>query len=128
MPARPIRLLLVDDSQSTLDGLRMYLQEVGAPVEVVGEATDGAQAIERARALRPDLVVMDARMRGMSGFTATRLIREELPGVAVVILTMYDGEMARADAELAGAAGFVTKDDLPALEDMIATVRSRFLL
>ncbi len=124
---RPLRVLVVDDDASTRAGVGYYLREMEAPATVVGEAGDGPEAIERARALHPDLVIMDARMRGMSGFAATRVIREDLPETQVVILSLYDDEFARADAELAGALDFVAKTDLPALSEVIARVHAQLL-
>lgn len=124
-PGRAVRVLIVDNDDSTRAGLAYYLREVESGVDVVGEACDGETAIEQALALHPDLVVMDARMPGMSGFAAARTIRDELPDTQVVIFSLFDDEFARADAERAGALALVAKTDLAGLDAVVAGVRER---
>ncbi len=118
-------MLVVDDDAATRSSIAYYLREMGAPAEVVGEAGDGPEAIERARELRPDLVIMDARMQDMSCFAATRVIREDLPETEVVILSLYDDEFARASAEDVGALEFVPKTDLRILSEVVARVHGQ---
>jgi NarL family two-component system response regulator LiaR len=104
-----IRVLIVDDHAVVREGLRMFLlPEVG--FEVVGEAADGAVAVERARALRPDLVLMDLLLPGLGGVEATAAIRAELPGVQVMVLTSVLDETAIRQAIEAGAAGYLLKE------------------
>jgi DNA-binding NarL/FixJ family response regulator len=113
-----IRVLVVDDQPLVRKGLRSVL-DVGA-MEVVGECEDGAQAVEAVRRLRPDVVLMDVRMRGMDGPEATRRIREEPDAPPVLALTTYDDTL---EASLtAGAAGFLLKD-APG-EEIIRATRS----
>jgi DNA-binding NarL/FixJ family response regulator len=77
---------------------------------VIGEASNGIEAIEMCRRLRPDLILMDVRMPEMDGITATRRIKEELPGVGVLMVTMHENPDYLLEALNAGAAGYVLKD------------------
>jgi DNA-binding NarL/FixJ family response regulator len=106
-----IRLLLVDDQELIRTGLRLFL-ETQTDLEVVGEAGDGDEAIERATALRPDLVLMDIRMPGLSGVEATaRLTAAAIdPPPRVLVLTTFDLDEYVFGALRAGAAGFLLKD------------------
>ncbi|GAA2024142.1 response regulator transcription factor [Agromyces tropicus] len=111
--AHPIRVLLVDDEHLVRSGFRLLL-EVEEDVEVVGEAADGAEAIERARALRPDVVLMDIRMPGMDGIEATRRLASERSAGRVLILSTYDTDAYVFEGLQAGASGFLLKDAGPA--------------
>jgi DNA-binding NarL/FixJ family response regulator len=115
-----IRVLVVDDQQLVRKGLRSVLDEGG--VEVVGECEDGAQAVEAVRRLRPDVVLMDVRMRGMDGPEATRRIREQPDAPPVLALTTYDDDDTLEASLTAGAAGFLLKD-APG-EEIIRATRS----
>jgi len=86
-----IKCLIVDDHTLFREGLRRVL-ESEPDIQVVGEARDGAEAIERALMLRPDVVLMDIGMPGLSSFEASRRITRELPGRRVIFLTMYEDE------------------------------------
>jgi NarL family two-component system response regulator LiaR len=108
----PIRLLLVDDHGVVRAGLRLYLQ--GQPdLEVVGEAGDGATAVDLAQALAPDVILMDLQMPTMDGIEATRRIRAAQPDVEVVVLTTFIDNANITAAIQAGAVGYVLKDVPP---------------
>jgi len=105
----PIRVLVADDQRTVRDGLTMLVGLIDG-VEVVGTACDGIEAVERARAERPDIVLMDLRMPRMEGAEATREIRTELPDTQVLVLTTYADDESLFPALQAGARGYLTKD------------------
>jgi DNA-binding NarL/FixJ family response regulator len=117
---RTIRLLLVDDRPAVRRGLRIWLA-LEPNMEVVGEASDGAEAISLARALHPDVVLMDVEMPGMDGISAAAALRHVVPQSAVVILTLYDDAATRTRAREAGAAAFVAKHRME--ETLLAEIR-----
>lgn len=102
------RVLVADDQAMVRSGLRMILEL--ADVEVVGEATDGAEAYALAASLLPDVVLMDVRMPGTDGIEATRRIADAQLPCRVLILTTFDLDQHVFDALAAGAAGFLLKD------------------
>ena len=104
-----IRILIVDDHSVVRQGLRMFL-ELDEDLEVVGEAANGAEGVEKARALQPDVVLMDLLMPVMDGATAIKAIRRELVDVEVIALTSVLEESAVRDAIRAGAVGYLLKD------------------
>jgi len=106
------RVLLVDDEALVRAGLRMILEAAG-DIDVVGEATDGADAAEAVRRTRPDVVLMDIRMPRLDGLAATREIRALDAPPPVVILTTFDLDDYVFRALQAGAAGFLLKDTPP---------------
>ena len=108
-----IRVLVADDHPVVRSGLAGLLA-VEPDVEVVGEAGDGAAAVSMARALMPDLVLMDLRMPGVDGAAATAQITDELPGVHVLVLTTYETDQDILRAIEAGASGYLLKDIAPA--------------
>ena len=105
----PIRILLTDDQALFREGLRTLLS-LESDFEIVGEAANGAEAIEAARALRPDLVLMDLRMPVMGGVEATRRVREISPPSRVLVLTTFHEDEEIFDALRAGACGYLLKD------------------
>jgi DNA-binding NarL/FixJ family response regulator len=115
-----IRVLIVDDQQLARRGLHSVLAE--GEMEVVGECEDGAQAVEAVSRLRPDVVLMDVRMRGMDGPEATRRIREQPDPPPVLALTTFDDDDTLEAILTAGAAGFLLKD-APG-EEIIRATRS----
>jgi DNA-binding NarL/FixJ family response regulator len=107
------RVLLVDDDPGFRTALRGHLERMG--MDVVGEAVDGLDAIESARAVDPDVVLMDVRMPGMNGFEAAREIKREQPFVQIVFVTVYDEPHPTRSAEETGAYAYLLKDSSPAL-------------
>ncbi|GAA5145747.1 response regulator transcription factor [Pseudonocardia eucalypti] len=107
-----IRTLLVDDQRLVRAGLRM-LCEASADVQVVGEAQDGQQAITMVDRLVPDVVLMDLRMPGVDGITATQRILAGRPTTRIVVLTTFDDDEHLYPALAAGACGFLAKDTAP---------------
>jgi signal transduction histidine kinase len=118
-----LRILLVDDHQAVRRGLRSLLSS-RTDWQICAEAADGLEALERARSLRPNVVLMDISMPLMNGLEATRVIRKELPEIQVVIISQNDPSVAHRQAEDVGAAGFVSKSslaqELPAMLDRMA--------
>ena len=109
---KPARLIIADDHALLRSGIRSMLY--GEPdLEVVGEAADGAEALELCRRLQPDLVLMDVRMPKMDGLAATRAIKEEFPKTSVVMVTMQEDPDYLFEAVIAGAAGYVLKGATP---------------
>jgi len=100
--------MLADDHRMLREGLRRSMTEQG--FSVVGEAADGAQAVDLAHRLQPDVVLMDVTMPELDGVGATREIRASLPNVRVVMLTMHADEDVLASAIRAGASGYLVKD------------------
>jgi len=107
-----IRVLLVDDQHLIRAGLRM-LCEAEPDIEVVGEADNGRDAISLAARLVPDVVVMDLRMPGVDGITATSRILADRPGIRVLVLTTFGDDDHLYPALTAGACGFLLKDAPP---------------
>jgi len=115
-----IRLLIADDQRLVRTGFRVIIGAAGG-IEVVGEAADGVEAIERSVALQPDVVLMDIRMPRMDGLQATRTVLSRT-AARVLILTTFDSDEYVYEALRAGASGFLLKD-APA-EQLIAAIRS----
>ncbi|RMB57482.1 response regulator [Tessaracoccus antarcticus] len=116
-----VRILLVDDQRLVRHGFRLLLEATPGMV-VVGEAGDGAEAISVSQQLEPDVVLMDVRMPGVDGITATQRITSDRPETRVLVLTTYDLDDYAFRALAAGASGFVLKDTRPA--DLIAAIRA----
>ncbi len=108
-----IRVLLVDDNAAFLDAAMKFLQAL-AGVEVVARAASGAEGLALAAALKPDLVLMDLVMPGMSGIDATDTVKRSRHAPKTVVLTLHNTAAYRACAFKAGADGFIAKDDLVA--------------
>ena len=105
----PIRVLLADDQRAVREGLALLVGLLDG-IEIVATAADGREAVERARAHRPDVVLMDLRMPEVDGAEATRAIRSELPETQIVVLTTYADDASLFPALQAGARGYLTKD------------------
>ncbi|MET9127120.1 response regulator transcription factor [Streptomyces sp. NPDC004528] len=120
MSGGPVRVLLVDDQPLVRSGLRMLMAH-DPDLEVVGEASTGAEAVRLAGEIDPDVVVMDIRMPVMDGLEATRLITAGPATSRVLVLTTFDEDDHVYGALRAGASGFVVKD--MALDDILAAIR-----
>jgi DNA-binding NarL/FixJ family response regulator len=118
---RPVRLLLADDQPLLRTGFRMVLG-AEADLDIVGEASDGAEAVDLARRLLPDVVLMDIRMPRLDGVGATKAIVAARLPVRVLILTTFDLDEYVVGALRAGASGFLAKD-VPA-EDLVTAIRT----
>jgi DNA-binding NarL/FixJ family response regulator len=116
----PIRVLIVDDQQIVRQGLATILKyEPG--IEVAGQARDGGEAVELARELEPDVVLMDIKMPRLGGIPATRQICRERPETQVIILTTYDADDLVFEGIKAGARGYLLKD--ASGEELVAAIR-----
>lgn len=116
-----IKLLIVDDHTVVRDGLTAVLGRQG-DFTVVGEATNGLEAVERARELKPDVILMDLRMPELDGVEAMRRIRAEDPNARFIILTTYDSDEYIFEAIEAGAKGYLLKD--ASREELFEAVRA----
>jgi DNA-binding NarL/FixJ family response regulator len=105
-----ITLLLVDDEPLVRQGLHTWLERVG-DIRVIGEASNGTEAIALAQALHPDVVLMDISMPTRDGIAATAALRASVPQCAVVLLSLYDDATMRARAHAAGAVTLVGKQE-----------------
>ena len=116
----PARLVLVDDHALMRKGMKSML--LGEPdLEVIGEASDGQEALELCRSLRPDVVLMDVRMPQMDGLQATRAIKRELPATSILMVTMHENLDYLYEALRAGAAGYILKES--GQEEVLGAVR-----
>jgi two-component system NarL family response regulator len=117
----PVRVLIVDDHALFRRGLQMVL-EGETDIDVVGEAGDGQEAIERAESTTPDVVLMDVRMPKRSGIEATRTIKDTLPSTKILMLTISDEEADLYEAIKAGASGYLLKEI--SIEEVADAVRA----
>jgi two-component system, NarL family, nitrate/nitrite response regulator NarL len=119
----PLSLLIVDDHRLFRQGLAGLMNTRPDLVSLVGEAATGHEALSKARELRPDLILMDIAMPGVSGLEITARIRDELPDTVVVMLTSSDEDAHLREAVRLGAAGYLLKDlDAHELFDLIAGI------
>jgi len=114
-------VLVVDDQRLMRDGIASLL-EIQPGLRVLGTAASGEEAIEKALALRPDVILMDVRMPGMDGVAATRQLRQQLPSCHILMLTTFDDDEYVIDALRAGASGYLLKD-IPA-QDLARAVQA----
>ena len=124
-----IRVLLVDDQALFREGLETLLS-VHKDIQVVGQASNGREAVEVAAKVQPDVVLMDVRMPLLNGVRATRLLKEALPQCRVIVLTTFDDDEYIFDALRTGAAGYLLKDVASArlVEAIRATARGESIL
>ena len=119
--ARMISVVVVDDDQLVRSGVKMILG-TAPDIDVIGEASDGDEAIRLVSRVRPDVVLMDVRMPGTDGIEATRKLAAAIPGCRIAILTTFEHDEYVFDALRAGASGFLLKRIPP--DDLIAAVRT----
>ena len=119
--ARRLKVMLADDHQLILDGVRHALQEAGDEFEVVGEASNGAQVLPLVRRLKPDLVLLDLRMPQMDGLTCLAKIRKEFPEMKVAILSVSQEQDLIQTALKRGANAYIVKTVDP--DDLAAALR-----
>ena len=117
-----IRLLIVDDQVLFLESLSTFLRNYAADIDVVGLAKNGSEALEKAAALHPDIVLMDVHMPVMDGVEATGRLLASQPGVRILILSTYDEDEYVRRALKLGAAGYLLKDISPT--ELIASIRA----
>ncbi len=120
METLPIRALLADDHTIVRSGVRALLS-TEPDIEVVGEVGNGAEAVAQAETLRPDVVLMDLVMPGLSGIEATRQITASLPGTRVLVLTSFAADENVFPAIKAGALGYLLKDSGP--DELVRAIR-----
>jgi DNA-binding NarL/FixJ family response regulator len=118
---KPVRVMVVDDHELVRAGISGLLADE-AGIQVVGEASNGREAVDLCARLRPELVLMDVRMPEMDGLAATRAIKEVQPETAVIIVTMHESADYLYEALKAGAAGYVLKD--ARREELVSAVRT----
>src|SRR5215471_3029578 len=123
---KPLRIVIADDHASLRQLIRSFLSS-HAEYEVCGEAADGGEAISQARALHPDLILMDVSMPNVSGVDATRVIRAELPEIQVLLVSQNDPKVVARQASEAGARGWIAKSELhlQLLDQLDSLSRSR---
>lgn len=121
--SEPIRILLVDDHHLFLMGIDSILREQG-DFEVVSHASNGWQAVEKAKQLKPDIILMDINMPLCNGINATRIIREELPQISILMLTVNDTDEDLFEAIKAGAQGYLLKNLTP--DELVQHIRGAY--
>jgi DNA-binding NarL/FixJ family response regulator len=110
--ARPIRVLIADDHAFVRQGLRSLLGGYPGSFEICAEAASGLEAIEKARQMVPDVVIIDVSMPGLNGLETTRLLVKEIPRAQILILTMHESEQLIEELLNAGARGYLLKSDV----------------
>jgi DNA-binding NarL/FixJ family response regulator len=116
-----VRVLIIDDHPLVREGLRKVL-ELEEDIEVIDEAGDGQGAINMARRLQPDIILMDINMPGTNGVEATRVIKREFPQIGIIALTIHEDEEYVLELVRAGVSGYVLKDIVPS--KLVETIRT----
>ncbi len=118
---KPVKVLVVDDHKLVREGLASMLS-LQRDIEVVGQASNGDEAVARSQTLQPDLILMDISMPGTNGIVATRIIKERHPEIKVIMLTMMDEEAYVYESIKAGATGYLLKNT--GLDDLTRSIRA----
>lgn len=118
---KKIKLLVADDHKIFRQGIKMLLEEE-SDLQVVGEASDGREAVKKATELKPDVILMDIAMANLNGLEATRQIKKQLPSAKVIMVTMHKNEEYVLQSFQAGASGFILKEG--AVEELVSAIRS----
>ena len=121
MQSMPIRLIIADDQRLFRQSLRIVLEHE-SDLKVIGEASDGQETYELAKALRPDVVLMDVEMPKLDGIAATKILVKALVGIKVLILSSYSDDDRVIQGIQAGAGGYIVKDATP--EEFIKIIRA----
>lgn len=114
------RILVIDDGDSVRDVIRIFLEHAG--FEVCGEAADGVEAIEQAKKLKPDLIVLDLAMPRMNGAEAASILSATMPDVPIVLLTLYQNVLGDALASAVGVKAIIDKSD--GMAKLVARIHS----
>ncbi len=107
-PTKAIRILIVDDHRMLREGLRCSLSHLG--YQIIGEARNGSEAVDLAMTLKPDVILMDVAMPDLGGIEAAKQIKERIPGIYIVMLTMHADQDMLTESIRAGASGYLVKD------------------
>ncbi|UCB52045.1 MAG: response regulator transcription factor [Candidatus Zixiibacteriota bacterium] len=118
---KKIKLLVADDHKIFRQGIKKLLEEE-SDLQVVGEASDGRDAVKKATELKPDVILMDIAMANLNGLEATRHIKKQLPSAKVIMVTMHKNEEYVLQSFQAGASGFILKEG--AVEELVSAIRS----
>lgn len=116
-----IRVLLADDHPFVREGVREHLVKQ-SDIEVIGEASDGEETIQKAKKLHPDILILDIRMPGVDGLAVARRLRKTVPATKIIAFTMYDNRKYVLDIVRSGARGYITKD-APA-SDLVGAIKA----
>jgi DNA-binding NarL/FixJ family response regulator len=117
---RKHRILVIDDGDSVRDVIRIFLEHAG--FEVCGEAADGVEAIEQAKKLKPDLIVLDLAMPRLNGAQAATVLSQTMPNIPIVLLTLYQNVLGNSWASAVGVKAIVDKTD--GMGKLVGCVRS----
>ncbi|MGB2769319.1 MAG: response regulator transcription factor [Candidatus Zixiibacteriota bacterium] len=118
---KKIKLLVADDHKIFRQGIKKLLEEE-SDLQVVGEASDGREAVKKTIELKPDVILMDIAMANLNGLEATRQIKKQLPSAKVIMVTMHKNEEYVLQSFQAGASGFILKEG--AVEELVSAIRS----